>query len=434
MGLTGRHTYVGFGFGPLQAGLFLYEAFRSGNFRRLVVVEVLPTVVDQLRDANGMFRVNLAHADRVESVEVGPVEIFSPSLSEDREQIAAALSDAQEIGTAIPGVDFYSTAGPASLHYIMAGGLIRKVLRCGPPAVVYAAEIHHDAAESLDRVVLQQVPEHFRERVQANVQFLNTVVGKMGGVVTDPASHGLAPVTPDAPRAFLAEALDWALVSKIFLPEFERGIGVFTEKENLLPFEEARLFGHYATHALAGFLGKFAGVRRMTDLRTAPGLMAFLRDAFLLESGESLIRKHKGADDLFTPEGFRSYADDLLQRMTNPFLMDTTDRVCRDPARKLRWEDRLTGTLRLALSQDVEPRRYALGAAAALAVLNPDYLGGKTLAAELLRPIWQPDQPSSAESEAVLDLIKDAAKLLRRWQDAKFPDLGAFFNEWKSKP
>ena len=32
-------TFVGFGFGAIQAGLFLYEAYRSGNFGRLVVAE-----------------------------------------------------------------------------------------------------------------------------------------------------------------------------------------------------------------------------------------------------------------------------------------------------------------------------------------------------------------------------------------------------------
>ena len=38
-------TFVGFGFGAIQGGLFLYEAFRSGQFRRLVVAEVVPEVV-----------------------------------------------------------------------------------------------------------------------------------------------------------------------------------------------------------------------------------------------------------------------------------------------------------------------------------------------------------------------------------------------------
>ena len=49
--LTGEHTYVGYGFGAIQAGLFMYEAFESGNFGRLVVAEVVPEVVERIREA-----------------------------------------------------------------------------------------------------------------------------------------------------------------------------------------------------------------------------------------------------------------------------------------------------------------------------------------------------------------------------------------------
>ena len=47
MALTGDRTYVGFGFGAIQSGLFLYEAYRSGKFQRLVVAEVIPEVVSE---------------------------------------------------------------------------------------------------------------------------------------------------------------------------------------------------------------------------------------------------------------------------------------------------------------------------------------------------------------------------------------------------
>ena len=38
-------TFVGFGFGPIQAGLFLARSASVGNFDRLVVAEVVPEVV-----------------------------------------------------------------------------------------------------------------------------------------------------------------------------------------------------------------------------------------------------------------------------------------------------------------------------------------------------------------------------------------------------
>ena len=40
-----QKTFVGFGFGPIQSGLFLLEAFRSGNFDRYVVAGRVAKVV-----------------------------------------------------------------------------------------------------------------------------------------------------------------------------------------------------------------------------------------------------------------------------------------------------------------------------------------------------------------------------------------------------
>jgi hypothetical protein len=107
MGLSGTRTYVGFGFGAIQAGLFLYEAFGSGAFGRLVVAEVLPEVVSAVRRAGGYFCVNIAHSDRVEHAVVGPVAIEDPASASDRERLIEAIAEAEEIGTAIPSVAYY---------------------------------------------------------------------------------------------------------------------------------------------------------------------------------------------------------------------------------------------------------------------------------------------------------------------------------------
>ena len=101
----------------------------------------------------------------------------------------------------------------------------------------------------------------------------------------------------------------------------------------------------------------------------------------MAESGEALIRKYDGIDDLFTPAGYAAYADDLLQRMTNPHLRDSIERVGRDPRRKLGWHDRLVGTMRVCLTQSVASPRFAMGAAAALVTLDANALDSPTAAA-----------------------------------------------------
>jgi mannitol-1-phosphate 5-dehydrogenase len=431
MALTGTRTYVGFGFGAIQAGLLLYEAFRSEAFRHLVVAEVLPEVVAAVRQAEGYYTVNIAHPDQVEHAKVGPIDIQDPGLEPDRGRLVHAIAEAEEIGTAIPSVAYYVSEGPGSLHRILADGLREKAAHGGPRAVVYTAENHNRAAEILESHVLEEIPEDEREAVRSRVRFLNTVIGKMSGIIADPEeirTQRLITITPGEERAFLVEAFNRILISKIEFEvgaqetPFRRGIAVFEEKSDLLPFEESKLYGHNATHALAAYLGAIRGVERIADLREIPGILPFLRAAFIEESGEALVRQNVGVDPLFTREGYTKYADDLLERMTNPYLRDTVERVGRDPQRKLGWDDRLIGTIRVALRQGVEPWRYAVGAAAALAVMDPA-ADADTPAETLLGPIWRETSPEKHEKKSVLDLVDAGRRRLRRWQESRFQDL-----------
>jgi mannitol-1-phosphate 5-dehydrogenase len=432
MALTGHRTFVGFGFGAIQAGLFLYEAFRSGGYARLVVGEVAPDSVDALRRNAGCYAVNVAHADRVEVVRVGPVQIENPAVPRDIARLVDAVAEAEEISTAVPSIRFYTGPEPGSIHRILAQGLRKKAAAGGPRAVVYAAENHNHAAEILEAAVFDEIPAAEKAGVRARVCFLNTVIGKMSGVISDAGeiqALQLATVTPDGSRAFLVEAFNRILISQVSFPKtageprFQRGITAFVEKEDLLPFEEAKLYGHNATHALAAYLASLRGLGRIADLRQTPDLLGFIRAAFLEESGESLIRKHAGKDRLFTPEGYREYADDLLARMTNPHLQDSVERVGRDPHRKLGWDDRLVGTLRLALQQNVVPRRYALGAAAALATLDPSFLQTDMPACALLAPLWGNETVETKEAQEVLRLIEDAKHRLKQWRDSGFREI-----------
>jgi mannitol-1-phosphate 5-dehydrogenase len=276
------------------------------------------------------------------------------------------------------------------------------------------------------------------DRVRSRVYFLNTVIGKMSGVVADPheiKERRLKTVTPIDPRAFLVEAFNRILISKTSFGDtlatrgFHRGIEVFEEKPDLLPFEEAKLYGHNSTHAVAAYLGAFLGANRIAGLEKAAGVSAFLEAAFIEESGEALIRRHRGKDALFTPEGYRAYAKDLLVRMFNPYLGDTVERVGRDPERKLEWDDRLVGTVRIGLQQGLNPVRYAMGAAAAATALDKSFLDACAPLQKLLDPLWCKASPDPAERQAVLQAVEEGRTRLRLWRDAGFPNLEAFVKQ-----
>ncbi len=397
--------YVGFGFGPIQTGLMLLEAMDSGSFDGYTISEVDPALVALVRSSGSAITINVARQDGIVRRTLSGFWIGNPADAEDRGRIAAAIREADELATAIPSVKFYAAGGRDSIAALLAGAL-----NPGKTQVLYAAENHNFAAEILTAEVRKLAGPGRLERFQA----LDTVIGKMSGVIQDTAvmaELGLAPLVPGAARAVLVEAFNRILVSRVRLPGFRRGITVFEEKDDLLPFEEAKLYGHNAIHSLLGYLAARRGYRTMARIGEDAQLMELGRQAFLEESGAALIRKHGATGDpLFTPQGYRAYAEDLLARIVNPWLHDEVDRICRDPLRKLGYGDRLFGTMRVALGQGVRPARMALGAAAALryAVAQGALpVGTEAGLPRILEAIWSNEETDEYREEC-LRLVAEA--------------------------
>ena len=360
------HILTGFGFGPIQAGLFVKEAFGSGNFSRIIVAEIDRQLVGAVKANGGSYYVNVAKADGIEALRIDNIELLNPNVTGDNKILLEALTQSTEIATCLPSVDFYDSGGAGSVASLIARGLQNSR---AVAAIIYTAENNNRAAEILEEAVIKKVGVLPVKKVQ----FLNTVIGKMSRVVTEPAEiqqRKLAAIAPGIQRAFLVEQFNRILVSRTRIPGFKQGIEVFIEKDNLLPFEEAKLYGHNAIHALLGFLGALKGYAAMTEIKQDSAIMKIGRDAFLQESGAALIKKYAHLrDQLFIEAGYKKHADDLLTRITDPYLADTAARVCRDIVRKLGLNERIFGTMQLALEYGIEPTNMALGAMAGIALL-----------------------------------------------------------------
>ena len=361
-----EHQFVGFGFGPIQGGLFAKEAFQSGNFTRIVVAEVDAQLVDAVRANNGSYYVNVAKADGIETLKVDNVELLNPNVAGDKEILLEVLAESTEIATCLPSVDFYEAGIESSPASLIAGGLKNSRAEA---TIIYTAENNNQAAEILEQAVIEKIGTLSQKRVQ----YLNTVIGKMSRVVADPAEiekSKLATIAPGINRAFLVEEFNRILVSRTQISDFTPGIEVFIEKDDLLPFEEAKLFGHNAIHTLLGFIGEARGATSMSELKKDQAVMQIARLAFLDECGRALVKKYAHLrDELFTEAGVKDYAEDLLERMTNPYLADTVARAGRDAVRKLAVTGRIFGTMSLALEYGIEPKNMAIGAMAGIAVL-----------------------------------------------------------------
>ena len=341
-------VFVGVGLGPIQTGIFMSGACR-GKFDRIVIAEVDDKLRNAINSNGGIVTINTAFADCIKEEVISNVEVYNPNEEAGRAKLVEAAAEACELATALPSVKFFAYCAP----------WMREGFRRQPDRLrfVYTAENNNRAAEELEEAIGEKFP---------NTYYLNTVVGKMSGVVpeADCAERKVTKLAPQADRAHLVEAFNRIYISSC--PKIEqRQVQNLYVKNDLLPFEEAKLYGHNAIHFLLGTLGKTAGCEYMSDLTSHPELVALAREAFIRESGAALCKKYAGLDELFTAEGFQAYAEDLLVRMRNAFLQDAIARITRDLPRKLSWEDRVVGTMRLILSQGEKPMVFAKGAALA---------------------------------------------------------------------
>jgi mannitol-1-phosphate 5-dehydrogenase len=422
LAFDGERRLVGLGFGAIQAGLFAYQAQASGSYASPLVVDVRPEWIAGLRADGGHIRINVARADGIDVVDIGPMQVADSSVAGERDRIVEAIAAADELATALPSVAFYRSDAANSPHRLLAEGLRRRTGDL--PLIVFCAENHRDAAALLQASVLDALPPRELDAAVEKVRFVDTVIGKMSGVVTDPEvvrASSLATVTSMSGSAFLVEAFDRIIVSRVDRDlDIHPGMNVLREVDDLAPFEDAKLLGHNATHALGAFLGSLLGCSRFAELVDIPGAMGFLRHAFTEESGRTLIARYAGVDPLFTEQGYAVFADDLLARMVNPYLADTIERAARDPRRKLGWDDRLVGLIRLGLTHAVPTPRYAMGVAAGLEVLRRDGAPGSD--EELIADIW-PRDADAAEVDLVSAAVGEGRRWLQRWQRIGFDGL-----------
>jgi len=423
-----KKRFLGFGFGAIQTGLFLYEAMRSGNFESFTIVEIEQDLVDRVRANGNSVKINIAGRRGIERVELSNIRIFNPRIPSDQEIIAKAISEADEMTTAVPSVRIYGEGDEASIASLLAGSINSE-----KPQILYAAENNNYAGEILRSEILKFASE---ERLQ-HFQILDTVIGKMSGTVEgrEQIDHqDLAPLTPEMTRAVLVEEFNRILISQIYLPDFKRGIDVFKERSELLPYEEVKLYGHNAVHAMLGYMAYLKGYQVMSQIGDDDVLLDMGREALVMESGAALIRKYGSlADPLFTSEGFQQYADDLLARIVNPHLHDRVRRICRDPLRKLGYSDRLFGSIREALKNGITPLLLAQGALAALEFImlerivpngisfdrmDPASAGANPAAVDLdeaairalLEKIWKNDPGDEYREDCIRLVVQAAAK------------------------
>lgn len=296
-------TAVHFGAGNIGRGFVAQFLHESGY--EVVFADVSDELIGALQ-AQPSYRVVEVGEGAREHVVDGYRAINSRTHEAD---VVAAIAAADIVTTAV-GARILQFVAP-----VIAQGLAARTRP--EPLVVIACE---NAIGGTD-LLAEQVRKY---DAADNAVFANCAIDRIV-----PEQHGGLDVTIEA-------FWEWA-VDRTPFAGAEPPITGVTWVDDLTPFIERKLFTVNTAHAAAAYHGIDRGWVSVREALATPELQAEVR-AVLAETKALLVAKHG-----FSPDEQQSYIEKTLQRISNPALPDTCERVGRGPLRKLSRHERFIG-------------------------------------------------------------------------------------------
>lgn len=275
------------------------------------------------------------------------VENVSAVNGKDEAAVIDAIAGCDIMATAL-GVNILPFVAPLIAKAILA----RKAK--GAPLNILICENMIGSNEYLHGLVEPHIPAADKAWFEENIGFVCVSVGRT------------VPPTP----ADLKEKYSLAVCAEPYseLPVDAAGfrpIGcAMPPIKELVPFSpfaffiERKLLIHNMGHALMTYIAYQKGYGYIFEAAT-DGEIKYILTRALLESARALAKRHGAPlDDTM------QFVEDLMVRFENKLLVDSLDRVGRDPKRKLSEHDRLVGAFKMVREQGGVPAHIAVGIAA----------------------------------------------------------------------
>jgi mannitol-1-phosphate 5-dehydrogenase len=343
-------TAVQFGAGNIGRG-FMGQLFWEIGYRT-VFVETQNGVVRLLNEKK-KYPLRLLDAYTKEEINL-TIDRFEAVDARDREKVCEAILHADVMGTAV-GVKNLTGIAP-----LIAEGIKRRYAKRRCPLDIYLCENVLDAAESLRSAVMDNLGAKFEEWVEENVGFVGTSVARMVPAASD--RFGVSD-----PLFVVADSYHKLPYDGKAIRAGQPPIEGMKPVKNFKAEVERKLFTYNLGHAALAYLGFLKGYSYVHE-PYGDGDLAPVVEGALDETGKALLTMYP--EDL-DPAEHEEVREDVRVRFGNPLLMDTVQRVGRDPLRKLGPSDRLVGSAGLCLSHGVFPRRIAKVCGAALLYDHP---------------------------------------------------------------
>ncbi len=337
---------VMYGAGNIGRG-FIGKVFSEAGYE-VIFIDVVPAVVDQLnRDRE--YPVRLVSNDEIREVTVKNVRAVNGM---DGKAVAEEICGADVMATAV-GVNIL----PRIIANIAAGLDLRAAKSV--PLDIIICENLLDADQYLRELLQKAVKPETLDYLENKVGLVEASIGRMVPVMTDEMREGN--------------------ILRVWVEPYEK-LPVDREAfrapippiANLVPFSpfgfyiRRKLFVHNMGHALCAYFGWLKGYTYIYEAAEDEEIAARARDA-MLNVAAALHR------DYGIPlSEIEDNVYDLIRRFGNRVLKDSIARVGRDPIRKLKSIDRLTGAALYCVEQGTSADNILPGIAAALCFNPPE--------------------------------------------------------------
>ena len=332
---------VHFGAGNIGRG-FVGLLLHEGGYE-VVFSDVADALVDAL-DAADHYTVREAGPGGVNRIVTGFRALNSRT---DPDAVIAEVATADVVTCAV---------GPTVLRFIapvIVEGLRRRPADAAPLAVM-ACENAIGATDTL-RAEIERIAAGDAAALTARAAFANTAVDR------------IVPAQPDGTGidVTVEPYFEWAIEQGPFRGELPNIPGAHFV-DDLAPYIERKLFTVNTGHAATAYFGAQAGHERISDALADPAVAASVGAA--LEETSAMLAAVHGLD----PAELADYRATILERFRNPELIDTVQRVGRQPLRKLSRHERFIGPAAEAAARGLSTAALVAAVAAALAFDDPD--------------------------------------------------------------
>ncbi len=299
---------VQFGAGNIGRG-FLGQLFSESGYK-VVFVEVKEEIVSLLNQ-RGSYKLKIV-GDNPRDLIIKNVRAVN---GKDKDEVAREIKTTNLLSSAVGAKNLSSVAS------LIAGGIIERAKNnIEKPINLIICENLPKASKVFKDYLLKKIKKKYWSYVDSHLGLVESVISRMVPVIPPQ-------IRKREPTLVMAESYNILPVDKKgFKGEIPRIKGMIPY-DNLVAYEEQKLFTHNTAHAICAYLGYQKGYKYIWESIEDKGIRDTVRGA-LMETGNALIKKHH-----FKSQEQRDLIDNIIQRFGNRALGDTVARVGKAPIR-----------------------------------------------------------------------------------------------------